>query len=194
MHVRTAHILAAAALAGAVSAAAAVQPQDSRVHRVDPGVGDMGGGGVGRVDIRRELRRSNDFGSVYEYRGSERPGSGRNGFYFRIAGGVTAVFPRSSYRMTLNGPVAEIPPGTVFYLGGLPPELLAEEKPVPARSFNYLDLSAAAGQNAGVDQPAAAGGGNGGGGWTMFDEPYRRRRVAALLRHAADLEPERSIR
>jgi hypothetical protein len=112
-------------------------------RNIDEGVGDMGSlPGVSRVELRRELRRDVGFGSVYRL---DRPMPmgmpGQNqSMYFRIDGGLTAVFNSSVYIPTLHGLTPEVPPGTTFYIGALPTHL-TQVPPPPPRAANYLDLA-----------------------------------------------------
>lgn len=46
--------------------------------------------------------------------------SGGSGVFARVDGGIYAVFPRSRYLVTDAGIVPEVPPGTVFGIGGVP--------------------------------------------------------------------------
>jgi len=131
------------------------QPTDfDRVFRLDPS--------LGRRDATVRL-----FG-----------GAGLRGeVYARRSGGVTAVFPASSYKRTRGGLLrAEVPAGTVFALGDSVGGLLgADPYPAPpATGANFVDLSAA-GDAPPEPRPAAP--------LTIWsDDRYRRERLRALLR------------
>ncbi len=80
------------------------------------------------VDLRIPL----SFDRVYRVPGAQTgvrvPGAASGEDLFaRISGGLIAVFPRSEYVSTRRGPAAVVPPGTIFYVGGLP-------KPLPGQA------------------------------------------------------------
>lgn len=135
--------------------------------------------------VRPDPRVPTGFSRVYE-------APGRANQLFRINGGIIAAFPRSVYAGTRAGATAVIPPGTIFYIGGLPafdaaPPALASSLSRPMSSLmigHQLEDSA-------LTAPAHREMTRTGARITMWsDERYRRRRVAALL-HAVDLEAVR---
>jgi hypothetical protein len=104
----------------------------------------------------------------------------RTSAFFRIDGGIAAVFPESTY----HGSVPGIPPGTIFYVGGLPQGMLAAGP--AARSRYSADLSVSMRGDRPPDRPTvipAAPIGGGAGIWA--DEEQRQRTVSALLDRAA---------
>lgn len=118
---------AAGVLAFAAAAAGQTQPatqpgtqplSPATLQRVDPGVGDIDPLRTSLRDLSVDLRGSGDFSSVYRLPGTT-PG-GTDERFVRFGGGTTAVFPRSVYVPTNGGLGAEVPPGTVFYIGGVP--------------------------------------------------------------------------
>ncbi|MCA9282497.1 MAG: hypothetical protein H6812_13850 [Phycisphaeraceae bacterium] len=58
------------------------------------------------------LRQDNNYQHVYILDRND-----PNSPFFRRAGGLYAVFPRSEYVLTSDGVVAAVPPGTVFHFG-----------------------------------------------------------------------------
>jgi hypothetical protein len=192
MHNRP-HILVFLMLAGAAQAQSTNLPPGAR--RVDPGLGDVGPlEGVSRVDLRRELRQERGFDSVYRLelpKPMGAPGSTSSTF-FRVDGGLTAVFPQSFYTPTSEGQIPIIPPGTKFYIGKLPESVVGTPAP-RERSPLQVDLSVPMRvpdpqpprPQAQETQPAAVG--------TSIwdDENFRQRTVARLLDRAAAAEPPR---
>jgi len=104
-----------------------LQPVDLRVstlRRVDQGTADIGPLSTpGRELLRVELRQEDDFRSLYQIPASA--SSPFAGWFVRRAGGVWAVFPRSTYVGGRFGPVATVPPGTQYLLR--PPDGLLPE-------------------------------------------------------------------
>jgi hypothetical protein len=142
-------------------------------------------GGMSRVDLRRDLRQQRGFGNVFRLDVQQpfaQPGQTTT-MFFRIDGGVAAVFPESIYRQTPGGPVSEIPPGTTFYVGELPRAVV---NPV-SRSPYAADLSVSLRGDRRPDQPTvipAAPLTNGSAGiWE--DEQQRQRTVCSLLDRAS---------
>jgi hypothetical protein len=86
------------------------------LERVDPGVGDVDPLRASLRDLSVDLRASGDFSAPYRLQGD----ASADDRFVRFGGGTTAVFPRSVYTSTRRGVVAEVPPGTVFYIGGVP--------------------------------------------------------------------------
>lgn len=108
-------------------------PRRPTFKRVEQGVSDTGPLRVGVRDQGVDLLVPTGFRDVFEIQpGGPVPpgGAGGPGFnaassntqkqFARVNGAVIAVFPRSIYTPTEDGIVAEIPPGTIFYIGGLP--------------------------------------------------------------------------
>lgn len=58
------------------------------------------------------LRLDNNFEHVYLLDAND-----PNSPFFRRAGGLYAVFPRSEYVLTRDGVIAAVPPGTIFHFG-----------------------------------------------------------------------------
>jgi hypothetical protein len=90
----------------------------SGFQRVDPRYGDTDPLRMSLRELSVDLRLTDDFSSVYLIPGT-RPG-GADDRFARRSGGITAVFPRSIYEATNGGVIPVIPPGTVFYLDGVP--------------------------------------------------------------------------
>ncbi|MBX3357062.1 MAG: hypothetical protein KF745_01410 [Phycisphaeraceae bacterium] len=91
------------------------QSNNPQIQRVEQGVADVGPLSLSTRSLGVDLRRPFGFDSVYAVNGDRNGGS-----FARISGGLFAVFPRSVYRPTKDGIMTEVPPGTVFYIGGLP--------------------------------------------------------------------------
>jgi hypothetical protein len=163
----------------AVLCAAAARAQIDGLVAVDQTFADVSPLGASLRDLPVDLRIPADFSRVY------RPEEG-SGVFLRIAGGVSAVFPRSVYTPVRGGARIEIPPGTIFYLGslprsalGLPPLLL----PPPPEGFIDLAVPPVPAPVRAEPVPGAVR------IPSMFeDEEYRCRRVAGLLRAAAEAE------
>lgn len=144
--------LAATLWAGAAAAQPAAQPWEPRPRgtRVEQGVGDVGPLSVSPREPRVDLRLPTDFDGVFRLNPVDRfgnqvpegsPFAEGGGLFMRTSGGLTAVFPRSSYIQTKGGLVPQIPAGTVFYLGELPEGLVGRAR-APRRPDNFIDLSA----------------------------------------------------
>ncbi|MEM7628533.1 MAG: hypothetical protein AAF356_03825 [Planctomycetota bacterium] len=104
-------LFAAAALAFVTGVASA---QDE-LELVDQGLSDVGPLGTSLRQVPLDLRLPSGFDRVYELPGRSISGERR---FARFDGGVAALFARSDYLATANGPLALIPPGTVFVIGG----------------------------------------------------------------------------
>ncbi len=88
------------------------------LRRVRPGVGDVSPLDA-KMDVRdADLRIPNNFGGVYQIP-ADAP-TPYAGWFVRISGGVWAVFPQSVYRRTKQGMVDRVPPGTQYFVGGIP--------------------------------------------------------------------------
>lgn len=103
-----------------------------------------------------DLHSESDFSRVYEVEiGTRLFGHRPARLFARRAGGLTAVFPQSSYRPVGEGLLrADIPNDTVFLIGDEPTRLLGEpapEAPSPARADLLADLRIS--EAASVDQP-----------------------------------------
>ncbi len=133
--------------------AATIHPGDpAGLRSVEAGVGDIGPLSTSPREMRIDLRQAG-FERVFAIPGQNRPGAGPTNFV-RFDSGLAAVFPRSEYRRTPWGPVAEIPAGTTFYIGKLPDSVLqAGATPGGTSSLlrveRGLDLSARASASAG---------------------------------------------
>lgn len=129
-------ILLLAATVGAMALAGGSPPssvggQPAGMVKVDQGFADVG---PLQADMRLaplDLRMPTDYDAVY--RGMAANGYGGSTEYFaRISGAVTAVFPQSVYLQLKDGShVADVPPGTVYYIGDLPEELTGSPAPEP---------------------------------------------------------------
>jgi hypothetical protein len=173
-------------------AAAAQQPVPTRV---DPGSADVGPSRTSTRELQLDLRQPTSFESVYEIQRNNMfasPGQQTTPFFMRQDGGVTAVFPRSTYANTRAGLLPQIPPNTVFYIGKLPTEFSTAKAGRP-HGATWLDTSiasvererevAAAAPRPKTDQPQSPG-------RTIFeDEEFRKYRVARLLERAAAAKP-----
>jgi hypothetical protein len=182
----------------AIALALATVPQAERegLRRVAPGYEDFSPIALSRqlepVDNRATLFAED----VYE---GERPGrfGSSERVYVRMYGGIVAVFPRSSYVDTPWGVEAEIPAGTVFHLGSAA-EALAGAAPGPAPSARpgQVSLRQNLAADTGSAAPAAgreslrpiAGEQEAAPPSIFTSEPYRQRRMAALLAEAARAE------
>jgi hypothetical protein len=183
--------IAAANFAVVSVAAAAAQPWSNvppRLQRVDPGTTDVDPLHLSLREMQIDLRRPTGFDTVYRLDAARSFGRGGT-MYMRMDGGVMAVFPQSVYRPSPGGMVPEIPPGTVFHLGELPPELRPQE-PVRPRPPGFVDLSLSAAAPPSPPQaspsPLPEALPEVRSIWN--DDEYRRRRVATLLSRAADAE------
>jgi hypothetical protein len=94
------------------------KPKSDQIKRVEGGVGDVDPLGISLKQLSVDLRQPVGFGGVYQVPASRSP-TGRPAFA-RMSGATTAVFDQSTYVPSRGGPTAGIPPGTVFYIGGLP--------------------------------------------------------------------------
>lgn len=109
-------VFAAALCATGVPVCAQDRPVEQGVADVDPLAESL------RV-VPHSLRHDSNFEHVYRL-----DGAGDFGPFYRRAGGIYAVFPRSEYYLTRRGVVAPVPPGTIYYLGK--PEFDAPSPPV----------------------------------------------------------------
>jgi hypothetical protein len=124
-------------------ASGTVLGQPVQPNRVEAGSGDVGPSRVSTRELQRDLRQPTSFESVYELQRRNMfatPGQETTPFFMRQNGGLTAVFPRSTYSNTKGGLVAQIPPNTVFYIGKLP-AAFKPASPVRPHAPNWLDTS-----------------------------------------------------
>jgi len=186
--------LAACAAFAACAAACLAQPPGARP--VEEGIGDVGPLSTGSRVLPRDLLRPHGFERVYELTRTDQVGRTEQTL-IRMDGAVTAVFPRSVYRAIRPGVLAaEFPPGTIFHIGRLPPEL---DPPAPVHAPHALsaslaiDLSARGDADHSAPLAATAGGRSDAAPpvpglaeppsiWTH--EEFRRDRLAGLLRRA----------
>lgn len=183
---------AAVGLAGSLAAPAALaQDEVDLLERVEAGVADTSPLGESLRLAPLDLRSPLGFDAVYRVRGS----NGED-LFARASGGLIAVFPVSIYAPGTRAP--EIPPGTVFYIGGLPSTFLSQQPsvelvaPIGGVTSGPLgvgvDLSASPGESASgrradaADARAAAGvRGAARVPWSIWSsDEYRRRRIADL--------------
>jgi hypothetical protein len=211
----------------ALLAIASVAFAQSSFQQFDPGV--PGGPGIpgipGSGALREVVPGSSDvdplrvsqqyIGGYADLRsplGFERIYVGADGRFYRMSGSLVAAFDRSAYVADANGVYPEVPAGTVYYTGGLPPEALGNGQPLEllptasTRQFARVGgaVNGSATARAGAGSPANSG--TGGIGYrsgsvlptpredvvvlaepTMAtDEKYRASRMAVLLRRASD--------
>jgi hypothetical protein len=109
----------------ALVTAALGQPETVTVGGVkwrptEPIIGDNGPLSVSQRALPVDMRVGSGFDRLYKMDAKLKlfGGQAESDYYMRMSGGVTAVFPRSSYVQTREGLAAEIPAGTVFSLGG----------------------------------------------------------------------------
>ncbi|MBC7835370.1 MAG: hypothetical protein H7Y88_09765 [Phycisphaerales bacterium] len=196
-------------------------PDPTGLRRVEQGVEDVGPQSVIRREMSVDMRVPTGFGSVYRLP----PGAFglRRGGFARKSGGLTAVFDRSLYSTTRDGAQAQVPPGTIFYIGNGPVEDDAGSSlsgaPGHPASENLMDLSVSL--RSGGDSMSAAvpeamraelqvsesdpnptGAMSGARGGTegappphvMRDERYRAQRTSELLAAAARPATVRTLR
>lgn len=126
--------------------AGAGQPvKAQQLHPVEQGVGDLNPLQTSDRLVPLDLRQPTGWDRVYRLSGDANKNGGR-GLFARIDGGIAAVFPWSTYASTVTGSrMPTVPPGTTYYIGGLPPALTDKDKkdsaPTIDRSFNYLNRS-----------------------------------------------------
>lgn len=138
------------------------------VHQVDPGREDASPIGVTTRKLQVDQRVPTDFGGVYQLSKVDAFGRGQSTF-MRVQGAIYAVFPRSVYIATAQGTVADVPPGTVFWIGRYP-----EPPPPRVESDIFLRLDAPEMQVPSFTQRVVPNS-------LITDEPYRWRRIGALL-------------
>lgn len=87
---------------------------------VAQGFEDIGLLSVDQLVPMADLRTPDAFDRVYRMTGSH------GDLFARRRGGLTAVFPQSNYVATDAGPVAVVPPGTIYVIGEPAPWLLQQ--------------------------------------------------------------------
>jgi hypothetical protein len=143
--------------------------------RIDPGHGDTSINAISLRKLDLDLRQPAGFQHVYQISTIDAFGAKQSTF-MRIDGAVAAVFPRSVYLPAAGVLMPDIPPGTVFHIGGVPNTTPPDRR----QASTFLDLSAAAGPDP-VDAPPVVSMGS------MFtDERYRQRRLDALMTYALE--------
>lgn len=177
-------------------------PGSGGLREVDPGVADVD-------PLRTSLYNTGSVADLRSPVGFDRIFVGADGRYYRISGSVVAAFDRSQYVADANGVYPEIPAGTVFYTGGLPPEALGNGGALEVLPTALLREENRVGgpiRSLATARAGDASGGAGGVGYasgsmvvrrpaqrdevypmpTMAnDEAYRASRMAVLLRDAA---------
>lgn len=106
--------------------------------RIDQTVADVDPLRVSLRHLSTDLRQPTGFSDIFRIEGSQSHLS-RYGFsttpandlLARVDGAVTAVFPQSVYIPTREGIVPLIPPGTVFFIGGIPADFFASPDAAP---------------------------------------------------------------
>ena len=106
---------------GIISFAAAVLQQDNPVELipVEGGVADRGSLSDSLRSMPVDLRQNQSFEKLYKIAGSE-------DVYVRTSGGLHAVFRSSEYMQTKDGEIPLVPAGTVYCIGKLRPEFIAQ--------------------------------------------------------------------
>lgn len=128
-------LLTIALAAGLAHTPTQAQPMSDRrltqdqFQRVEQGRGDQGPLDGSLLAISRDLRVPNDFSGVYRI--SPEANSRYAGRFARMSGGVIAVFPQSVYQATRRGIRAPVPPGTEFFIGGVPTRTVTPSAPSP---------------------------------------------------------------
>jgi hypothetical protein len=187
----------------AISAIVLAQPalaQLGSLTRVEQGYSDVEPNARSLRVQPLDLRQSVGFDILYKGTWAD-PGAAPRDVFARRHGAITAVFPRSSYVQTENGVVPEIPAGTIFYFGDVPPSLeestgrqqaaierlastpgrrnLRRETAVPSDPYASIEGQTLASPDVSMSI------------WTS--ETYRQIRVGRLLRAAAAAEHEAEI-
>jgi len=145
-------VLASAVALGAGPAggtAVQVGQPSSGLEKVQQGVGDVGPLGVDMRLQPLDLRLPVGFDAVYRGRTTDAFGA-ESDYFVRRHGAVSAVFPRSIYTEVGEGVrSADVPPGTVYYIGDLPAHLLGDAgspfglTPPPAEQRSPMPLASA---------------------------------------------------
>lgn len=209
--ISSANVMIVLSLCLAMSSMSNGQTDPRALRPVDQGVGDTGPLSANRRVVPLDMRVPSGFDRVYKF------GEGSSSKFARRSGGLTAVFPRSTYIGSASGTVAVIPPGTMFYVGKLPDSLFGGgvgglgsrpiPKPLMLADTSAIDLARAPAnrpvesrqENRAVTPSSKVRESN-----TVFsvfdDERFRTRRIDGLLdrafRAVADLpgisQPERA--
>lgn len=87
---------------------------------VDPRYDDLNPIRTSLRVIQPDPRVPTGFEQVYRLRTAPNARPGSPDQFARVSGALTAVFPHSEYRRTKRGVQAQIPAGTVYYIGALP--------------------------------------------------------------------------
>ena len=180
-----------AMLAASAPALGQLLPAQQPAKRVEQGLGDLGPTTMSLRDLQLDLRAPTGFESVYEVDRANpygAPGERSTPMFMRMSGGVAAVFPRSVYLQGKGGLLPQIPPDTVFYIGGLPKTFsTGAHKAALPRAGNWMDLSVnTAVREEGADEAGTPPAPSVEHALTpqpsMFDdEEFRKYRVARLL-------------
>lgn len=127
------------------------------LKRVEQGAADVNPLRVSNRHLQQNLRVPSDFSEVYEIdpSGGANPNAKR---FVRRSGAVYAVFPRSIYRLTDQGLSIPVPPGTIYYIGGLPASLLGSAGAHAAPALQTLTRSDPRVETADVNALAPTGG------------------------------------
>ena len=103
---------------------------------VEPTVGDLGPLNTSQRVMPVDTRATSSFDKLYKLDARPRFFGDRAGeYYMRRSGAVSAVFPRSSYRVLEQGILAEVPAGTIYSLGGDIGKLIDSPAPMPRRNI-----------------------------------------------------------
>ena len=184
-----------ATLLGAPGASAQVRG-NPRLTPVEEAVADTGPLSASERLMPQDLRVPASFDRVYRL-------SGKAGQFARVNGAITAVFPRSQYVVTSSGAVPEIPPGTTFYIGGLPEGLATPPELRTVNAPNFAGESAREvprAKSANTYMPPALPSSLAISAMahrteTMFnDDLFRRMRVGDLLNQAAEADVAQQAR
>jgi hypothetical protein len=165
-------------------------PQDlgpAGLERVGQGTADVGPLHQDLQELPLDLRVPLGFDAVYRGTATD-PYGGTTPYFARVSGALTAVFPRSVYTDLGDGVrLAEVPPGTICYIGELPPELTGGDPALAEAMWSGVlraPVFEASRSDHGTDMP--------------FDPSLermaagRRAQIAAgLLRRAADADKAR---
>lgn len=139
--------LATGPLAGQPAERAAPRPLsvDRDLRRVEQGEADVNPlYATTTRDMGIDLRRPDDFSTLYQI--DPNSSSRLAGRFARVAGGggMVAVFSRGRYLETRRGLFAEIPPDTVYLLGGFRDEpLAAPAQPSELQLFTQVSTAVA---------------------------------------------------
>jgi hypothetical protein len=147
--------------------------------RIDPGQGDTSPNALSLRRLDLDLRQPSGFQHVYQISSIDAFGARQNTF-MRVDGAVSAVFPRSVYVPVAGTLLPDIPPGTIFYIGGLP-KFGQEPRPIPGSTFLDLSVDNTPSGAPELPPPPVVRVSS------MFtDEGYRHRRLEALMSQAIE--------